>query len=52
MTIKEELTIAAIWGTPYRHHKNVLVFRVYLRSGKIKETTIPTGRRERLNNNQ
>lgn len=47
MTIKEELIIAAIWGTPNRHHKKVSVFRVSLQPGKVKATTIPTGRNER-----
>lgn len=48
MTIKEELIIAAIWGTSNRHGQKVPVFRVSLRSGKVKETTIPTGKSERL----
>lgn len=48
MTCKEELIIAAIWGRPYRLHKNVRVFRVSLRPRKVKETTIATGRSERL----
>jgi len=48
MTIKEELIVAAIWGTPNRRNQNVPVFRVSLRSRKVKETTIPTGKSERL----
>ncbi|MHB8076506.1 hypothetical protein [Desulfosporosinus fructosivorans] len=47
MTIKEELIIAAIWGKLNPSHKSVSVFRVSLRPGKVKETTIPTGRNER-----